>query len=287
MMKWVNIASVLLLFPACSAEQPTTGEQQAAVSSFVFDSSDLDTSVDGTPPSTQVTARMFDFATLGKNLVKTDEALSLTTQVGTRKIYDSTSWTVETDAATGSALVVGKTAPGDAVDGIDESNLRTRSVDRLASWGLPQAEMGKAVQRKAMLQPENEPAAAVHRYKTYVLRAVNGVPVVGNRAVVSYGVDGKFARAYVVWPPLASTGHRLSTGLTTAQIESAAASALTQAGETGGNIKLSWKYVPVPPAAGSTGVTLKLVVGARTRPGQAEDGNATESREIDVDVQAR
>lgn len=81
----------------------------------------------------------------------------------------------------------------------------------------------------------------VHRYKTLIQRALNGVRVEGHRAVVSPGTDGRFARVLVKWPPLAREGHQPRTPLTLAEVEQRALVALKAEGVTSGRVKLAWK----------------------------------------------
>ena len=59
------------------------------------------------------------------------------------------------------------------------------------------SETGRVLQRKSLSQDADGTALSaerVHRYKTFVYRALNGVPVEGHRAVVTHGLDGSFVR---------------------------------------------------------------------------------------------
>jgi hypothetical protein len=123
-------------------------------------------------------------------------------------------------------------------------------------------------------------AATLLRYKTFVTRHVNGIPVEGHRAVISYATDGSFYRANLLWPPIASKGHQLSTTLGTAQIAQRTQAALSREGEASGQAILRWKYLPVKTTTGE--VTLRLVVAARITPKYPEYG--AERREINVEV---
>jgi len=124
----------------------------------------------------------------------------------------------------------------------------------------------------------------IHRYKTFVLRGINGIPIQGNRAVITHQLDGSFQRALVKWPPLAAAGHKLATTLTVAEIEQRAAAALRDAGESSGAVPLRWKYVPTLLDSGE--ITLELVASARVKSKQHEKFTE-EPREIDVPVDAR
>ena len=143
--------------------------------------------------------------------------------IGSRRESSSPTWLLEKDVMTGSILVIKNKPPG-AVVTFDETKLQELSLDRLDVFGIPSAEVLRVLQKKAMRQDLDDGGAGpspptTHRFKTFVFRGMNGIPIIGHRAVVSYGVDGKFHRALVHWPALASTGHLLRTKLSAAEIE--------------------------------------------------------------------
>ena len=270
------------------SEEGTVGSVQAGLTpSFAIDSTAVAAHPGAVLPQGLLTLRAFDDAMIARALVQSSDPFTPGYKVGTRVELDSANWRVEKDPQLGAVLVVAKNPSGPAVVQ-DERALEVKATQRLLDWGVGKGEMGKVLQRHAMVQDQDgnkSDVPSLHRYKTFVFRAINGVPVEGHRAVVTHGLDGEFKRAFVRWPALAAQGHKLRTALTTAEIEKAAVAALVREGESTGNARLHWKYVPVEQPSGE--VTLTLAVGARLDGVSNIDGINEEAREIDVDVQAQ
>jgi hypothetical protein len=250
---------------------------------FVFDSTRIATPPTGGIPTTLLPRTAFDDSVLQGALIGSTEAFSDVETVGTRRDRQSRTWTLESDPSEGHVLVSNKLGSGPATPQ-EPAVLQRTAVARLQRWGIPAAEMGPVYQVRSYVQDREDgvvSAAVVHRHKTFVMRAINGIRVEGHRAVVSHGVDGSFQRAFISWPPLARTGHLLRTRLSTADIEQRARAALLAEGETSGNVRLFWKYAPAQLATGEWALTLE--VGAAMDGVDGENGTE-EPRIIDVDV---
>lgn len=272
--------------PVAQEEAPTANAEQM-VTSFEFDSSAL-TKV--TPkasiPSAHLTLDHLGLTNIGKTLLQTSETFTRVAAVGNNQMYKTSTWELEKDSITGRIFGLSSIASGPAV-AQDEPTLQRLALDRLVKFGIGTGEIGKVLQRKSMLQDfdgTTPDAATLHGYKTFVFRAIGGVPVVGHRAVVTHGVDGVVRRVMLKWPALANSGHLLRTSLGIADIQARAASALARNGETTGKVYLTWQYRPVVTSTGE--VTLRLMVGARMPSNTGTDGIAEEPRSIDVDVSA-
>jgi hypothetical protein len=284
----------LLLLAGCGIDATSEtdaeelGESQSALSAFTFDSTGIAQAPAATLPSARLTLASFQDALITRSLINTTEPFTQGTPVGQRTQMDGAEWSYEKDVSLGQVLVVRKTPSGPAAN-VDEAVLQRLSLTRLNTWGIPNAEMGPILQRRSIGESQDGTAPTttmeVHRYKTFVLRAINGVRVQGHRAVVTHMPDGTFNRALVKWPALSSSGHLLRTRLSTAEIEARADVALRAAGETGGAVTLRWKYVATPLTTGE--VALKLTVGALTSPAASTAGTGDEAREITVDVDAQ
>ncbi|MBJ6759744.1 hypothetical protein JGU66_03155 [Myxococcaceae bacterium JPH2] len=252
---------------------------------FTFDSTLIATPPSGSLPTDLLPRTAFDDATLQGGLVGSTEPFTLTEQLGTRRTQDSRTWTLESDASEGVVLVQNRLGAGPATTQ-DPAVLQRIAIARLQRWGIPASEMGPIRQVKSYVQSEDDTNVAtseLHRHKTFVLRAINGIRVEGHRAVVTHGVDGSFQRALISWPPLARQGHLLHTRLTVAEIEQRAREALQAEGETTGPVRLTWKYVPSQLSTGEWALTLQ--VSASMAPVTSAT-STEEPRVVDVDVSA-
>jgi hypothetical protein len=270
-----------------TAEDGDVAESVHALGSFTFDSREISAPPAATLPTVRLTLRSFDDALVQRSLIQTTQPFTAVSGFDTRTELESTDWTYERDALKGSMLVVRKTPSGPRTTP-DEALLQRGAIARLNSWGIPSSEIGVVLQRRTLREDLDGTATGstpeVHRYKTFVFRALNGVRVQGHRAVVTHTLDGTFNRAFVSWPAIASSGHLMRTRLSPTEIASRAVEALTAAGETGGAVKLRWKYVPTALTSGEVALTLKVsaLMGAEVR----HTGVSEEPRETDVDISA-
>jgi len=258
-------------------------QRASAAIDFVFDSTRIATPPTGGLPTTLLSRTAFDDSLLQGALIGTTEAFTDVEAVGTRRDRQSRTWTLESDSSEGHVVVMNNLGGGPATPQ-EPAVLQRTAVARLLRWGIPSAEMGPVYQVRSYVQDREDgvvSAPSVHRHKTFVMRAINGIRVEGHRAVVSHGVDGSFQRAFIAWPPLARTGHLLRTRLSTADIEQRAREALRAEGERSGNVRLFWKYAPTQVSTGEWGLTLE--VGAAMDSVTGENGTE-EPRIIDVDV---
>ncbi|RKH14571.1 hypothetical protein D7V97_02790 [Corallococcus sp. CA053C] len=257
----------------------------AVATGFTFDSTGIATPPTGTLPAELLPRTAFDPAVLQRGLVGTTEAFSLTGGVALRRDLESQTWKLEADPNAGSVLVLSKTESGPAT-AQDPAVLQRLALARLQRWGIPTAELGPVRQVQSFLQSEEGGVVGtpeLHRHKTFVLRAINGIRVEGHRAVVSHGPDGGFQRALIKWPALGRQGHLLHTRLTTAEIEQRAREALLAEGETAGPVRLFWKYVPTQLATGELALTLQV---SAAMPSLTGASSTEEPRVVDVDVSA-
>lgn len=276
-----------MLLGGCIAEDADLHAEGAAAlaGSITLDSTAIATAPPATLPAAPLSTGAFAEDTIKARLIRTAEAFQTIATVRSLEVRESTTWHLERDASAGRVLFVRRVTPGAAV-ALDDATLQQTSLQRLADWGLGGSEVLRALQRRSLVQDESSDAVGatrLHRYKTFVIRGVNSVPVEGHRAVLTYSPDGVLHRALVLWPALAASGHQLRTTLTRAQIESRAITALQAEGVTEGSVTLRWKYVPTLNANGEAVLTLR--VGARTRGAITNDMDA-EAREVDVDVSA-
>lgn len=291
--KKILLTAALAVMTGCATEMddgdldpPNEGISQA-LTSFTFDS----TAVARTPavvaPSRALALADSTSTKVASQLLKAP-APRLVASRGSTEQMTAGDWELERDSATGRVVANSLRVPTRPIR-IDEAALKTDSMARLASFGVSTAEVGTVLQRKVMAQDldgTGAPAApTVHGYKTFIFRSVNGIPVVGHRAVISHGLDGQARKVTMTWPPLAKTGHMLRTSLSVAQIEARAAAALAADGESSGRATLSWRYVPQRTANGE--VVLKLMAAAKVDGTKLADGTTEEPHLVDVAVDAR
>ncbi|WP_164001740.1 hypothetical protein [Pyxidicoccus caerfyrddinensis] len=256
---------------------------QALATGFTFDSTGIATPPTGSLPTDLLPRTAFDDAMLQRGLVGTTEPFTVTGTLGTRRDQESQTWKLESNPSAGRVLVLSKTASGPETTQ-EPAVLQRNALARLQGWGIPASELGPIRQVQSFIKSEDNGvvgAPTLHRHKTFVLRAINGIRVEGHRAVVTHGVDGGFQRALVSWPPLARAGHLLHTRLTTAEIEQRAREALLLEGESGGPVLLFWKYEPTQVSTGEWVLTLQ--VGA-SMPSLTGADSTEEPRVVDVDV---
>lgn len=262
-----------------------TGPTLAA--GFEFDTSRIQTFPRASLPERRLKLKAFDTANALRSFAASAEKVESSEAVVGRRVADFTrSWRVERDTAEGSMLIARRGELAETSGTTDREKLMTASTQLLGGFGVPSEEIGAVIAKSLMTRDADgeakEPGPArLLLYKTYVSREINGVPVEGHRAVVTHAPDGSFVRANLLWPPLAPNGHKLSTKLTTAEIERRAQAALEKERETEGKVMLRWKYVPVKTKTGE--VALRLMVEAWITP--ATPG-ATEPRAINVPVDA-
>ncbi|MCP3140211.1 hypothetical protein [Pyxidicoccus xibeiensis] len=271
--------------PVEPADTTPTTQAASATSAFSFDSTGIATPPTGGIPTDLLPRTAFDDAMLQRALVGTTEAFIMTEELGARRDLESRTWRLERDPSEGQVLVLNKLGSGPATPQ-EPAVLQRTALARLQRWGIPTSELGEVRQVKSFMQSEENGvlgARELHRHKTFVMRAINGIRVEGHRAVVSHGVDGSFQRALISWPPLARAGHLLRTRLTTAEIEQRAREALLAEGETAGPVQLTWKYVPTQLSTGEWALTLQV---AAAMPSFTGATSTEEPRVIDVDVSA-
>jgi len=272
--------------PVVEDDAPNAGVDQA-LASFEFDSTALaKVPTAETIPAAHLTLDKLNELNITSALLGTTEKPVRVTAVGNNQSFKTSGWELEKDSFTGRIFGLSTIPSGPAVT-VDETRLQRLALDRILKLGVGSGEVGRILQRKSMLQDfdgATPDAPTLHGYKTFIFRAIGGVPVVGHRAVITHGVDGVVRRAVLKWPALASTGHLLHTKLLQKDIELRATEALARAGESKGKVMLFWQYKPVVTTTGE--VTLKLMAGARMRAIAQTDGTTEEPRTVDVDVYA-
>lgn len=279
------LALPLLTTFGCAAEDPSApplAGQVQPLTGFRFDTTAIAAPPPAALPAGLLTAAAFTDDGIIRNLIQTTESFTPGMRLPTLIEMVAPSWKFERDQSQGALLVL-KTVPGGRAVPQDDAVLQRSAQARLDQFGIPSIELGRVLARRTLLQDQDDKGVAApetHRYKTFFFRAINRVPVEGHRAVVSHATDGSFVRAYLKWPALAASGHKLTTRLATTEVVRRATAALTAEGESGGEVRLSWKYVATPLASGEVALTLKA--SARL----AAPAAASEAREIDVEVDA-
>lgn len=155
----------------------------------------------------------------------------------------------------------------------------------LASFGIPTGEILKsfAAETLALDHQNGVPQTPrIHRAKNFALRGFAGVPVRGNRAIVSHAPDGRITRVLAVWPALAAGGHKLSTKLTSSAILTLANRVLAVEKLTTGRATVSLEYVPTVLSTGECTLKLTGVVKVAGSAGTSEHGDETRSFDFDV-----
>ncbi len=268
------------LADATGDSDPPNAVASQALTSFTIDSSALATPPPATLPAERLRLNRMTVGNVTQSLLGATGGATAVKTYGPASVYKAASWELQAELQRGRISAVSAAPTGPASE-LSDAELRSRTLARLGQFGIGTGEVGRALPRRGLMQDEQDGLrgpARLHTYKTFVFRAVNGTEVDGNRAVLSHGVDGALRKVLLKWPPLAEGGHLLRTQLTRAQIEARATAALASAGETSGNVRLSWRYLPVATSTGE--VSLKLYVRARL-------GSQTqEARFVDVDVSA-
>lgn len=267
-----------------SAPDQTVG----AATGFTLDTTGISAAPAATLPSARLSLTAFTEANVARNLLGSAETFAPLSTLGSRVNVESATWHLERDSSKGQLFAFHTPLMGDEIAQSD-AQLQSASTALLGRWGVPSAEILRTLQRRLMGRDEDNNVIAdaprLIDHKTFFFRGINGVPIEGHRAVVTWGRDGSLRRVLLRWPALAASGHRLRTTLSVAQIRSRAQTALRNAGETSGAARLRWKYVATAQTDGS--VTLTLMVGARLASSTNTNGTTEEAREIDVDVSAR
>ncbi|MFT3767048.1 MAG: hypothetical protein QM820_16240 [Minicystis sp.] len=152
-----------------------------------------------------------------------------------------------------------------AAPSLTDAALEARSRDHVRALGIADTEIGRVIQTAVLAEEAAEGQApgapSVQAYKTFIDRAVAGIPVQGSRIVVTYDPAGRFRRVAGTWPALAAQGHRLTTSLPRAEIASRVTAHLTARGLSGRAVRAHYVYVPEAQADG----TIKLRLAAEAR----------------------
>ncbi|MBI2566418.1 MAG: hypothetical protein HYV63_05235 [Candidatus Schekmanbacteria bacterium] len=168
-------------------------------------------------------------------------------------------------------------------------DLPAKAKKLLASLGIPASEVGtvteKAVMRASRLPGDaaGELQATVHAQKVFVERQVNGLPVLGSQAVVTFDQSGNLKKLIMRWPALAASGHQLTSRLSASRIAQRVAgdAVLTErANGFVGKVPVRLAYDPEEGAGGR--LTLKLVAAAALVP-DADGGEKISVYNVAID----
>ena len=278
----LRAASLVLLASlatACVADATGDDETRAsasyAVSSVQLDASAIAQTPAATIPQGTVGAAALKPQSVVGAFFGQGEALVAGAPTGSATPYDSAHVHGEVVAARGLfAFGVNEsvtTAPPSLQGGLDAVVL-SRSTAVLTQLGIVAQELAPGLATRRLMAQEEDGTSikilGVERYKVFANRAINGVPVMGQRLVFTFDPNGIPTRVYGDWSALSASGHLLRPGKTTAQVVAAAGAALAKVGVSTGAAKLEWRYLPTV----SQGVTtLKLVALAKvTQSGAAE-----------------
>jgi len=265
-------------------------------SEYRFDTSKLTAPPPDRLPSPLLTRSAFEEANITQAFAEKLPSTSKPMQLGpSRIVVLSDEWRIEREPEEGEPGRVTDATPPQyrpRENKLDEAKAKSMALERLTRFGVPAGEIGQIASLELVsqdldgdsLRPED---VELISYKTLVYRAINGVPVQGHRAVVTYWPDGSLKRTLAHWPAIASRGNQLSTKRSVAEITGRATSVLAREGVArGSRASLRWKYVPVKQENGE--VTLRLVAAARV-PVQEElaAGAFAEPREFEVPVDSQ
>jgi hypothetical protein len=266
-------------------EDPPNAAVSQSLTSFSFDSSALAQAPSAALPTTLTLDKLAESNITSQLLATQEKPLRVASQ-NQLSFFKTSTWEIERDDDAGRVVGFSTAQTGLPVK-LSDATLQKHSLDRLGAYGVGSGEVGRVLQRRVMAQDFDGTAPgapSVHSHKTFVYRAINGIPVEGHRAVITHGVDGAVRKVLVNWPALARSGHALKTQLSVSQIEARAAAALAAEGETTGKASLYWRYLPMKVSGGQ--VTLKLVASAHIAGAVEPDGTTEEPRIIDIDVSA-
>ena len=233
-------------------------------------------------PTVRLERAAFEAPSVASAFGKTTEPFTAVSGSDNSEVFESSSFRLLRASRHGLLLLTRKASILGSFVG-SQAALSTAARASLQQWGVSDGEVGTVLSRRVLSHDTGEAAPRVHRYKTFIQRSIGGVPVIGHRAVISYGRDGSFARALLVWPPLASTGHKLSSKLTDAQIGERATAALIAHGVASGTARMRYKYAATLNEKGEA--SLRLLVGVRVK-GTSTAEAGSESHEVDVEVDA-
>lgn len=269
--------------PTAVAATPIASPGPATVSALTFDLSQLGAPPAALLPADPLTLQDLEPASVTANLLQVFEPFALTEVVAGSEFFESPNWYLERDLEDRATLVLRK--PVQIVPRPqNQAALQAAALGRLAALGIGPDEIHSVFQRRLMRQDESGGqflAPVLQRYKTFVERGLNGIEVEGNRAVITHHLDGSLHRAWINWPPLAPTGHKLRTTMSKNMIVALAYSKLRLEQEFAGTVQLRWKYVPTLLPSGE--IELELMVGARLR-GPQNGPTGFEAREFDIGV---
>ncbi len=254
---------------------------------FQFDTSGIQRRPSGKLPANSTDMEAFELENIVQQLTQTRERFDDIQTIGTRERLRSASWSIEVDKERGLLTVHSRLQKPRVSRRIDPRRLQAMSIRRLTQWGVNRAEISRVMQRNLMRQDRSDQGGvgrpSIHRYKTFVNRGIEGIPVSGHRAVVTHALDGSFHRASISWPAFAENGHRLRTPLSVEEITQRTARVLVKEDVHGGPVQLRWVFVPTSLEDGTVELELKAV--ARVE-GVAHDDHVEETRYIEIAVDA-
>jgi hypothetical protein len=150
-----------------------------------------------------------------------------------------------------------------------KGDLKFRSANWLSKFGIRKAEVGDMSVHTVMKSfktgssDKAEVKTDVHAYKVFIERKLNGLPVLGSRAVLTYDQNGLLKKSILNWPRLAESGHTLTSSLDKQRIiELVAKHPAIVAGAKGRETNIPVRLAYQPFEAGHGQVALKLVAEA-------------------------
>jgi hypothetical protein len=149
---------------------------------------------------------------------------------------ETEAFVVDVDAERGAFLIRAKaTFPMVESDGwASREEVFTAAENVLNTLGVTDAETATTAdlhgQFKAIDGEPEEPVALAR--KVFVDRTIGGVPVLGDRLVVSFGMDGSFRGLHGRWTPVDVAGSVLEVAMDTGEIEALVAGSMGYGAET-------------------------------------------------------
>ncbi|MBI2569325.1 MAG: hypothetical protein HYV63_20095 [Candidatus Schekmanbacteria bacterium] len=242
-------------------------------------------------PAAMLKRASFQVANLARNMLNIQAPFTTVGKLRSREQSETADWWVEVDALQGRALLISKRPAGEPAatraTAPTRAALKEDSMRLLKSFGIPYGELGEVVQTAAMGQVitrDNQVGApTLHAHKTFVFRTVNGIRVDGHRSVITHTPAGALSRALIKWPPLAASGHRMTSRFTPAEIQNLAQQAISARGDHPEKVRLRWRYEPVSTPTGEVVLKLRAQAVYHTREGKTEE-HIGEPTAVNLDV---
>ena len=186
-MRNARLSGILVLAAIATHADATVCRAAAMMTSFEIDSSGVQQRPAANLPPVPLLSEAFEEETIVGDLLQIANAFQLKEIVAGRDFLESPAWFLEVDPSQGSIVALRKPVTVRSAPQNDNT-LAGRTQARLVQWGIPPEEMLRVLPRRLKRQDESNgvhTAVAIHRYKTFVIRGINGAPPEMHTVVVS------------------------------------------------------------------------------------------------------